>query len=85
MAYQNPSTPSQSTTLLEPADERKRARVVGAARRAVRFVRLMVIACVRSYEMASTYESLSRLSDSELRRRGLDRATLARDVMDRSA
>jgi len=29
MAYQNPSTPSQSTTLLEPADERKRARVVG--------------------------------------------------------
>jgi hypothetical protein len=85
MTYQNALTPSHSTTLLDPADDRKRARVVGVVGRTVRFVRLMVTACVRSYEMASNYESLSRLSDSELRRRGLDRATLARDVMDRSA
>jgi hypothetical protein len=85
MTYQKAPTPSHSTTLLDPADDRTRARVVGVVGRTVRFVRLMVTACVRSYEMASIYESLSRLSDSELRRRGLDRATLARDVMDRSA
>jgi hypothetical protein len=32
------------------------------------------------YAAAATYEQLSRLSDAELRRRGLSRDTLARDV-----
>jgi hypothetical protein len=32
------------------------------------------------YEAAATYEQLSRLSDAELHRRELSRATLARDV-----
>lgn len=32
------------------------------------------------FAAAGAYENLSRLSDEELRRRGLDRATLGRDV-----
>lgn len=32
------------------------------------------------YIAAAVYEQLSKLSDAELRRRGLSRATLARDV-----
>jgi hypothetical protein len=36
--------------------------------------------CVEYYEAAAMYEDLSRLSDAELRRRGLSRDTLARDV-----
>ena len=33
------------------------------------------------YAAAATYEALARLPDAELRRRGLSRATLARDVL----
>lgn len=43
--------------------------------------------CVDYYAAAATYEQLSRLSDTELHRRGLARATLGRDVcgaLDRS-
>lgn len=36
--------------------------------------------CVDYYAAAATYEQLSRLSDTELHRRGLARATLGRDV-----
>ena len=50
--------------------------------RALRLARAMLLACVRSYEMASTYERLNRLSDVQLRRMGLDRSTLARDAID---
>ncbi len=32
------------------------------------------------YQAAAMYEQLSRLSDAELKRRGLSRATLARDI-----
>ena len=32
------------------------------------------------YEAAAIYEQVSRLSDAELNRRGLSRATLARDI-----
>ncbi len=32
------------------------------------------------YAAAAIYEQLSRLSDAELKRRGLSRATLARDI-----
>ena len=41
----------------------------------------------RYYAAAATYEQLARLSDAELHRRGLSRATLGRDVceaLDRS-
>ena len=36
--------------------------------------------CADYYDAASIYDQLSRLSDAELRRRGLSRATLARQV-----
>jgi hypothetical protein len=53
-----------------------------AAGRVLSLVRAMLLACVRSYEMASTYERLNRLPDVQLRRMGLDRSTLARDAID---
>ncbi len=37
-------------------------------------------ACADSYAASAAYENLSRLSDAELRRRGLSRENLARDV-----
>ena len=36
--------------------------------------------CARYYRAAALFEELSRLSDAELARRGLDRATLAREL-----
>jgi hypothetical protein len=36
--------------------------------------------CADYREAAATYQELSKLADAELRRRGLARATLARDV-----
>jgi hypothetical protein len=38
--------------------------------------------CSDYHAAASVYEELSRLSEAELRRRGLSRDTLARDVCD---
>ena len=38
--------------------------------------------CADYYAAATMYEQLSKLSNVELERRGLDRATLARDVCD---
>jgi hypothetical protein len=38
--------------------------------------------CADYYAAATMYEQLSGLSDPELERRGLNRATLARDVCD---
>ena len=37
--------------------------------------------CVDHYEAAAMYEELHRLSDAELRRRGLDRPSLACDIL----
>jgi hypothetical protein len=37
--------------------------------------------CAEAYAAAAAYENLSRLSDGELRRRGLSRDVLARDLM----
>jgi len=37
--------------------------------------------CANYYEAAATYEELNRLSDAELRRRSLDRPSLARDIL----
>ena len=39
-----------------------------------------VTACGESYVASALYEDLSRLSDAELRRRGLNREDLAREV-----
>jgi hypothetical protein len=43
-------------------------------------VSIWVETCIEYYEAAAMYEDLSRLSDAELRRRGLSRDSLARDV-----
>lgn len=40
-------------------------------------------ACADYWAAASIYEELRGLSDTELRRRGMSRATLARDICDR--
>src|SRR5262245_58150821 len=37
--------------------------------------------CAEAYAAAAAYENLSRLSDAELRHRGLSRDVLARDLM----
>ena len=37
--------------------------------------------CADYYEAAALFEELSRLSDAELARRGLDRPNLARDIL----
>ena len=37
--------------------------------------------CADYYEAAAIYEELSKLSDAELARRGLDRPDLARDIL----
>ena len=39
--------------------------------------------CADYYAAATMYEQLSKLSNAELERRGLNRATLARDVCDK--
>ena len=50
----------------------------------IRCVGLRIVAwvdtCADYYAAAAMYEQLSALSDAELMRRGLSRATLARDV-----
>lgn len=38
--------------------------------------------CAAYYAASAMYEDLARLSDAELRRRGLRRKTLARDAVD---
>jgi len=43
-----------------------------------------IATCAAYYGAAATYEELSRLSDAELARRGLDRATLARELCEHS-
>lgn len=41
---------------------------------------LWIRACGQAYTTYAMYQELSRLSDAELNRRGLNRAELARDV-----
>jgi hypothetical protein len=38
--------------------------------------------CADYYAASGIYERMSRLSDAELERRGLERETLARDIVD---
>ena len=40
--------------------------------------------CADYYDAAAVYDQLSRLSDAELRRRGLSRTTLARQICEAS-
>jgi hypothetical protein len=51
-----------------------RSFLIGAGRHVAAWLRT----CADHYDAAATYERLSRLSDAELRRRGLSRADLGR-------
>ena len=46
--------------------------------------RTWLAACRRYYTASTNYEELSRLSDAELKRRGLNRRTLGQDVCERN-
>ena len=52
----------------------------GALRRALERVIRWIEACSDYYAAAALYEEQSRLSNAELRRRGVSRETLARDA-----
>jgi hypothetical protein len=72
-------------SLLEgvPAVSRSAGRLPLAARISsmAKWIGDYVERAARYYAAAAIYEQLSRLSDAELRRRGLSRHTLARDVV----
>jgi hypothetical protein len=55
--------------------------IVGAIRTIRARAAMWYGTCAEYAAVAATYEQLSTLSDAELRRRGLSRATLARDVL----
>jgi hypothetical protein len=63
---------------LAERNDTRRLRSIGAR------IAAWLRTCATYYDAATTYEQLSRLSDAELARRGLDRATLARDVCQES-
>jgi hypothetical protein len=58
----------------------KAASLFGSIKSLAHHVRMWVDSCADYYAAAAMYEQLSKLSDTELHRRGLSRDTLARDV-----
>lgn len=56
------------------------SRMGSAVATGVAGIRAWLGSCADAYAAASLYENLSRLSDVELRRRGLGRDVLTRDV-----
>jgi hypothetical protein len=58
----------------------KAASLSSSVKSLARFLITWVNACVDYYAAAGMYEQLSKLSSTELHRRGLSRNTLARDV-----
>ena len=73
--------PPRETTMLAPtpADAAKQTHRTLADFMA--HIRVWLRACADAYAAARTYEELRHLSDAELNRRGLSRATLASDLM----
>jgi hypothetical protein len=69
--YDNTMTDAPEGTAPEDAGER---------RGLLRQISDWVEACADYYAASAMYEELSRLSDAELKRRGLTRETLARDI-----
>ena len=57
-----------------------KARIGSAATSLAAHARVWIEACADYYAAAAIYEQLSKLSDAELHRRGLSRATLASDI-----
>jgi hypothetical protein len=60
--------------------EAEEAPPAGRLRRLGRRIAAWIATCRDYWAAASTYEDLARLSDGELARRGLNRATLGWDV-----
>ena len=58
-----------------------KARISSMAKWVGDYIKMMA----EYYAAATMYEQLSKLSDAELRRRGLSRHSLARDVFERRA
>lgn len=58
-----------------------RRPAVQACKAAIAWVAEWIESCAHHYAAALLYEKLSRLSDTELAARGLDRATLAHDLI----
>jgi hypothetical protein len=54
--------------------------IVSLARRVTGWIAALVSSAAHGYAAATVYEELSRLSDAELRRRGLSRTTLAQHI-----
>jgi hypothetical protein len=80
-----PDTRAQTAKLMPV-----RAVAVESVRRALAWVRELrrslaawAATCAAYYAAAARYQDLSRLANAELRRRGLTRGTLARDVCPR--
>ncbi len=69
-----------------PTDTAFSSRAAASPSNWIRLAGLRIVTwattCADYYAAATMYEQLSRLSDPELERRGLTRATLARDVCD---
>ena len=82
MAYLSRFPSAETISEVEPAASRSAGGwlatlISSMAKRIVAYIDLMA----DFYAAATTYEQLYRLSDAELRRRGLSRDTLARDVL----
>ena len=77
---------ASTTTTYEPLSSPRSVVIGRASSRYGRYRRLRariatwLRTCVDYYEAATLYEELNRLSDAELARRGLNRATLGHDV-----
>jgi hypothetical protein len=75
MTIHNQIFPAEALAAGEPA-----WTLSNCIRRLGRRIGTWVDTCADYYAAAAMYEQLSRLSDAELARRGLSRATLAHDV-----
>lgn len=65
---------------IEPTDAASAPSLAGAARKVVQRVVQAIETCADYAAAAALYEHLSHLSDAELKRRGLSRESLGRDV-----
>ena len=69
-----------------PADIAPSSRAAASVSGWIRLAGLRIVTwvttCADYYAAAAMHEQLSKLSNAELERRGLNRATLARDVRD---
>jgi hypothetical protein len=78
------NTHARTQDVFDPRGGAATARPAGLVQRLAGRISDWYRACADYYAAAALYEQLSRLSDAELHRRGLDRGALAREVCERS-